>query len=484
MSEHRRVIIIGAGPGGIAMSHALLEAGMSDFIVLEKADEPGGTWHHNRYPGAECDVMSHLYSFSFALNPNWSQRYARQPEILAYMKKVVSDFGISPHVRLSEVVKALNWDQGRSQWRVRSDKAEYTADIVVSAVGMFNSPAMPQIAGIETYQGRLIHTADWPEGDMLDGLRVGVIGSAASAVQLIPEIAQTVSHLTVFQRTPIWVMPKDDRPYTPEDLRTFAEDPQAMSNLRAEIAARVDRSVLFDDPDMRAIAMEGAERNISVVKDPEVRRKLTPWLPYGSRRPIVSNYYYPTFNRDNVTLVTEAVVNCEPNGVRTADGTVHELDAVVCATGFTTSRYASVIDITGKDGRRLADDWSGDPSALLGIMVPGYPNFFMMYGPNTNNGSILTMLESQAEFIVRQMEAMDRGAIAELDVRPEVARAYNEELQQRLDEVEVWQAQPDGYYRGKSGRIVTQWPSTMREYDQRLKAVGPEVFNTIARINA
>jgi len=429
-------------------------------------------------------VMSHLYSFSFAPNPFWSQRYARQAEILAYMKKVVTDFGISPHLRLSEGVKALAWNQDRSQWKVSSERGEYTADAVVSAVGMFNSPAMPQIPGFDSFKGRLIHTADWPEGDMLDGLRVGVIGSAASAVQLIPEIAETVSHLTVFQRTPIWVMPKDDRPYTPEDIETFATDPDAMATLRSEIAARVDRSILFDDPELRAIAMEGAERNISVVNDPEVLRKLTPWLPYGSRRPIVSNYYYPTFNRDNVTLVTDAVERLLPGGLKTDDGVLHELDVVVCATGFTTSRYASVMDITGRDGRRLADDWSGDPSAYLGIMVPGYPNFFMMYGPNTNNGSILTMLESQADFVVRQLQAMQRDGIAAIEVRADVTRSYNEELQQRLDAIEVWQARPDGYYRGKSGRIVTQWPATMRDYDARLKAVGPDAFHAVARIDA
>lgn len=484
MSKHHRVIVIGAGPGGIALAHALLAEGIDDFLVLEKAAEPGGTWHHNRYPGAECDVMSHLYSFSFAPNPHWSQRYARQPEILTYMKKVIADFGIAPYLRLSEGVKALTWDEERSRWLVKTEKQDLTADVVVSAVGMFNSPAMPQIEGIESYNGRLIHTADWPEGDMLEGLRVGVIGSAASAVQLIPEIAQTVSHLTVFQRTPIWVMPKDDGPYTPEDLRTFAEDPDAMPNLRSEIAAGIDRNLLFNDPEIRKIAMEGGERNISAVRDPETRRKLVPWLPYGSRRPIISNYYYPTFNRDNVTLVTEAVERFEPDGLRTADGASHELDAIVCATGFTVSRYASIIEITGKQGRRLADDWSGDPSAFLGVMVPGYPNFFMMYGPNTNNGSILTMLESQAEFVVRQVEAMERGGIAALDVRRDVTEAYNEELQLRLDAVEAWQAQPDGYYRGKSGKIVTQWPSTMREYDERLKAVEPDVFDIAAKANA
>ncbi|MBV1918417.1 MAG: NAD(P)/FAD-dependent oxidoreductase [Sphingomonadaceae bacterium] len=484
MIEHHRLIVIGGGPGGIAMSHALLKEGIDDFIVLEKASEPGGTWHHNRYPGAECDIMSHLYSFSFAPNPYWSQRYARQPEILAYMHKVVEQCGIAPHLRLSEGVTSLEWDASGHRWTVRSEKAEYTADMVVSAVGMFNTPILPAIDGIEGFKGQLIHTAHWPDGDMLEGKNVAVIGSAASAVQLIPEIAKTVKHLKLFQRTPIWVTPKDDGPYTEAEIQTFVEDPEAMSTLRAEIEARVNGGILFDDPDLRERALEAAKGNITAVKDPEVRRKLTPWLPYGSRRPLLSNYYYPSFNRENVELVTEPIDRIEESGLRTADDQFHEVDVIISATGFTVSRFASIIDIKGRDGRELAEEWSGDPSAFLGVMVPDFPNLVIMYGPNTNNGSLLTMLESQADFAVRQLKRMEHEGVASIEIRRDVTEAYNVQLQQTLDNVEVWQAQPDGYYRGASGQIVTQWPDTMTEYERRLCTVDPGSFETVMKETA
>jgi cation diffusion facilitator CzcD-associated flavoprotein CzcO len=476
VTEHHRVVIIGAGLGGIATAIALLEDGVHDFVVLEQAPAVGGTWYHNRYPGAECDVKSHLYSFSFELNPRWTRRYARQPEILAYIEGVVEKYGVTPHLRLSTAVLSMRWDDERHCWRVATAAGDVTADFVVSAVGMFNEPVWPAIEGLDRFQGRLLHTARWPEGELLEGQRVAVIGSAASAVQLVPELAPHVDQLHVFQRTPIWVLPKEDDAYTAEELETFARDRDAIPVLREELTALVNRTMTFGDEEICRRAAEAGMRNLEQVVDPELRRRLTPTLPWGSRRPVVSNVYYPAFNRPNVHLVTDPIAQIEAGAVVTRDGTTRPVDVIVCATGFAVTKYLSVIDVTGRGGRSLADEWADEPRAYLGVVVPGFPNLVMMYGPNTNNGSILTMLEAQAEFAVRWLRWMTDHGVAAFDIRPEVVDDYNEGLQRDLDAVEVWQAQPDGYYRGRSGRIVTQWPLTMSDYRERLRAIEPSLF--------
>lgn len=483
-SGHHRVVIVGAGLGGIATAIGLLADGCDDFVVLDQAPGVGGTWFHNRYPGAECDVMSHLYSFSFEPNPRWTRRYARQPEILAYIEGVVDKYGVRPHLRLSTPVRSMTWDEERHRWNIGTDQGELSADLVVSGVGMFNEPVWPSIEGLDRFEGRVLHTARWPEGELLAGQRVAVIGTAASAVQLVPELAKTAAQLHVFQRTPVWVLPKDDRPYTDEDIDTFVTDADALNALRDEITERVNRTMTFDDPEVIRLAVEGGNRNIEQVEDPTVRAKLTPFLPWGSRRPIVSNVYYPTFNRQNVELVTEPIERIERDGVVTADGALRPVDVVVCATGFAVTKYLSVIDVTGRDGRKLADEWADDPHAYLGVLASGFPNLVMLYGPNTNNGSILTMLESQAAFAVRQLRWMDEQGIAAFDVGRDVVERYNEELQTSLDAVVVWQAKPDGYYRGRSGRIVTQWPHSMADYDRRLREICPEQFDVVARADA
>lgn len=476
MKEHYRVVIIGSGFGGIAAAHGLMEQGIEDFVILEKAAAPGGTWHHNRYPGAECDIKSHLYSLSFAPHPGWSQRYARQPEILAYYNRVIDEFGIRRFIRLSCEVTALAWDEATSRWSVTAGNGTFTADAVISAVGMFNEIAMPAIAGLDRFAGQVVHTARWPDGEMFAGKRVAVIGSAATAVQLIPKVAQTAAHLTVFQRTPIWVNAKEDDAYSAEDLALFARDPDSVARSRAEIEAQVNRNILFDDPVVVEKSRLGGRKNLETVMDPALRERLTPAIPYGSRRPIMSNYYYPAFNRANVELVTEGIDHIEESGIRTRDGALHAVDAIVCATGFDVARFASVMDVAGRAGHRLSEDWAEDPYAYMGVMTPGYPNFFMLYGPNTNNGSIITMLEHQARFAVGQIVRMEREGIASLAVRADVTAAYNRQLQRDLDAIAVWQARPDGYYRGKSGRIVTQIPYRMDEYGEMLRAITTDAF--------
>jgi cation diffusion facilitator CzcD-associated flavoprotein CzcO len=477
MTERHRLAVIGAGPGGICTAIKFLEAGIDDFVVLEQGSRVGGTWYHNRYPGAECDVMSHLYSYSFELNPEWSQRYARQEEILTYLEHCAEKYGVMPHVALETRVTAAIWDENSTTWRVHTDTGrELEIDVLVSALGMFNVPVWPDIPGRETFGGLSIHSARWPDGVDLTSQRVAVIGSAASAVQLIPEVATVARHLTVFQRTVIWVLPKDDRPYTDDDRARFRNDPTAMPELREKLERSVNEMMTFSDPDALARAEAAGLENLSVVEDEKVRRKLTPKLPWGSRRPIVSNVYYPTFNRQNVELVTDAIVEITPNGVMTADGREHGVDVIVYATGFDTTRYLTAITVTGRDGRTLDEAWADDPAAYLGVVTAGFPNLFMLYGPNTNNGSILRMLEYQAEFVVRFVQLMEKEGLSYVDLKQEAQNLFNRNLQNALDSVGVWRPETDGYYRGRTGRIVTQWPHTMDDYADQLRALPLMVF--------
>ena len=469
MSERHRLAVIGAGPGGICTAIALLEAGIDDFVVLEQGDGVGGTWYHNRYPGAECDVMSHLYSYSFEPNPEWSQRYARQPEIRAYLERTAEKYGVLPHVSFRTRVTDATWEEEEARWHVRTDTGrELVVELLVSALGMFNMPVLPEIPGLDSFTGRAFHSARWPDDVDLTGQRVAVIGSAASSVQLVPEVAKIASTLVVFQRTAIWVLPKDDRPYTDEDRERFRTDPEAMPTLRGKLERSVNEMMTFSDPEALARAKEAGLENLAQVEDPVVREQLTPKVPWGSRRPIVSNVYYPTFNRENVELVTEPIVEITPSGVRTDDGREHEVDVIVFATGFDTTRYLTAISVVGRDGQTLEAAWAEDPAAYLGVVTSGFPNLFMLYGPNTNNGSILQMLEYQAEWVVRFVQFMEKEGLSWVDLRPEAQAHVNRKLQAALDGIGVWRPETDGYYRGRSGRIVTQWPHSMEDYERML----------------
>ncbi len=478
----RRVAIVGAGPGGICTGVSLLARGHDDFVILEQAPGIGGTWFHNRYPGAECDIKSHLYSFSFAPNPAWSRRYARQPEIKAYLEDVVDRFGLRPHLRLSTPVRSMRWDDDESVWHLTVADGEgndeiVDADIVVSAIGMFGKPVAPDVPGLDRFQGTTFHSADWPDDHDLSNERIAVIGSAASAVQLIPEIAPLVGSLTVYQRTANWVSPKDDDAYTEEELAAFAADLDAVTAARDEIFNTIDPNLTFADTDRRALYESYGQRNIDLVEDDEVRARLTPVGPYGSKRPLASNAYYPTFNLPHVELVTDAITEITEHGIVTADGTTREVDTIILATGFTTTKFLAALDVAGRKGLDIDDAWRDGPQAYLGITTSGFPNVFMLYGPNTNNGSIIYMIECQVHYLMEMLDAMDANDLAWVDVKRDVMDEYNDEIQRALDEVEVWQAGVNGYYR-VGGRIVTQWPGSMSEYRRRTERPDLAAFDT------
>jgi cation diffusion facilitator CzcD-associated flavoprotein CzcO len=474
-----RIVIIGAGPGGLCMGAKLLEAGCEDFVILERAEGVGGTWRHNTYPGAACDVQSHLYSFSFAPKVDWTRAYATQPEILEYFEQFAAEFGLESHLRLNTTVVAARWDDDASHWRVETDKGVHEADVVVGAVGMFGDLNWPDIDGLDSFQGTMFHSARWDHSHDLSGERVAVIGTAASAVQFVPEIARQVGSLHVFQRQPQWILPKVDPQFTDDEIAQFKDDPSAAAALRQEIYDRVESVITFSNPAALDAAEQIGLEHLKTVEDPDVRRKLTPTTRWGCHRPLTSNSYLQTYNLPHVELVTDSIEKVTSDAVVTADGTERQVDTIVVATGFATTKYFSIVDVFGRGGLALDEAWADGAEAYLGITTAGFPNLFMLYGPNTNNGSILHMLECQVGYIVRQVQRLRDEGVTTVEVKPEVQTAYNEQLQRDLDRVEVWRAGAcHGYYRSRTGRIVTQWPHTMTQYRELTQRPDPEAYVT------
>jgi cation diffusion facilitator CzcD-associated flavoprotein CzcO len=479
MQDSKSIVIIGAGPGGLCMGAKLLEAGFDDFVILERAEGVGGTWRHNTYPGAACDVQSHLYSFSFAPKVDWTRAYATQPEILQYFEQFAEEHGLMPHVRLRTSVLGARWDDDAARWRVATSEGEIVANAMVGAVGMFGDLNWPDIPGLDSFEGTCFHSARWDHDHDLTGERVAVIGTAASAVQFLPVIAEQVGALHVFQRQAQWVLPKVDPYFTEEEIARFQTDPATAAAFRQEIYDRIEGVITFSNPDAIDAAEKIGLEHLDVVEDDEVRRKLTPSIRWGCHRPLSSATYYQTFNLPHVELVTDPIEKITGNAVVTADGVEREVDTIIAATGFATTKYLSVIDVVGRGGVSLDDAWSGGAEAYLGIMTAGFPNLFMLYGPNTNNGSILHMLECQVGYIVRHLERMRDEGLAALEVKPEVQNRYTQELQRDLDAVEVWQRGTcHGYYRSSTGRIVTQWPHTMTIYRELTERPDTEAYIT------
>ena len=460
-----RAAVIGAGPGGIITAVRLRQAGIEDFVVLERAGGVGGTWRRNRYLGLACDIASHFYSFSFAPKPDWSRPFAGQAEILAYLEDVVSTFDLRRHLCLDTSVEAARWDHGAALWHLTTDTGEtVTAQAVVASPGMFGELRYPDIEGRDRFAGTSFHAGDWPADHSLAGERVAVIGSAASAVQLLPEVAKVAGRVHLFQRSPNWVLPKEDKPFAVEQLEQFRSSPDSVAALREELFHRYADDPPFTKPEENAERERLGAACIAVVEDPDVRARLTPKDPWGCHRPLFSNDYYPTFNQPQVELVTDPIIAITPSGVRTVDGTERAVDTIIYATGYETTKFASVIDFVGRDGVHLRDAWADGAQAHMGITTSGFPNLLMLYGPNTNAGSIMYMIECQVDYILRTLHHMERDHLAWIDVRPDVMAAYNVQLQSDIENVQAWQGGCSTYYRVPSGRIVTQWPHSMARY--------------------
>lgn len=464
--RRRRIGIIGAGPGGMCTAVRLKEAGYEDITLLEKSSGPGGTWYNNRYPGLCCDVPSHLYSFSFDLNPRWSRAYSPQPEILNYMDGFADRHDLRRHIRCNSKVVGAKWNDECGLWHVELESGEVLDfEVLVAAQGMFNELNWPSIEGMDSFKGILFHSGDWPHDLDLNGKRVAVIGSAASAVQMVPEIAKEADRVDVYQRSPNWVLPKNDPIFTEEEKAAREARPIETREMRLDLYREMDQFCTWTE--LSEEAREGFRqeclRNLENVQDPELRAKMTPDVPWGATRPLFSNDYYPAFNRNNVALITDRIARITPNGIVDATGTEREVDVIVCATGYKTDRYVSAIAIKGRGGRDINESWAGGARAYLGITTACFPNLFMIYGPNTNNGSILFMLECQAAYIARHVEWMDANDISWIEVKPEIEERYNEELQAGIEKVDAWKAR-DNYYHAASGRNVTQYPFNMTTY--------------------
>ncbi len=462
-------IIIGAGFGGIGMAHGLKQRGIENFIIVEKADTVGGVWRDNVYPGAACDVPSHLYSFSFAPNPDWSRAFAVQSEIHAYLERCADQFGIRDHVLFGTAVLGAAFDETRDCWAVRlSDGRVLTTRLLVSAVGQLSRPAIPHLKGCESLEIPAFHSANWDHAIPLEGQRVGVIGTGASAIQFVPAIADRVSHLTVFQRSPAYMLPKADRAYTARERQRFAESPWRMKLHRLQIYLRYEaRALAFTRvKQLMEVAAGWPFRRMlkRAVKNPSLRAKLTPDYPIGCKRLLLSNDYLPTMARRDVELVTDGIRRLTPRGVETADGAQREFDVLIYGTGFAATEFLSPMTITGRGGVDLNEAWSTGASAYLGMSVPGFPNFFMLYGPNTNLGhnSIVYMLESQIAHILRCLDRMTESKASRIEVGRDVFETQDARIQTRLAQT-VWNG-CKSWYINEQGRNTTNWPGFTLSY--------------------
>jgi cyclohexanone monooxygenase len=463
--------IIGAGAGGIAMGIQLADAGY-DFTIFDRADGFGGTWRHNTFPGAACDVPSHLYSYSFAPNPRWSKTYANQPEILAYLERVAAEHKLGGHLRANTAITAARWSDSQRRWTLTSaDGRQHHFDVVVSAVGMLDVPYIPVIVGANRFRGRRFHSSRWDHSKSTDGERVASIGTGASAIQYVPAIARKTAHLTVFQRTPIWIAPRFDFPFTPEQHELFEREPATAQKLRDE-AFDAYESASFDvDHPQTLEATELARSYLArKVADPELRAKLTPNYPAGCKRPLMSREWYPTFALPNVSLETTPIAELTERGVRTVDGVEHRVDTIIYGTGFTAADYLASIDVYGAGGRHLRDDWSDGAEAYLGTLVAGYPNFFVLYGPNTNGvNSIIYIHEAQTTFVRHILDVMGGRGARTVEVTAAAQRRYNDEIQAAMAG-KVWLACTN-YFRHPSGKVVTQLPYRGRTFFERTRSM-------------
>ncbi len=477
------MVIIGAGFGGIGAAIELRRHGFEDVVILERAPRLGGTWLANTYPGCTCDVPSHLYSFSFAQRRDWSRLCSPQPEILEYLEGVARDHGVDRLVVPDTEVKSCAWDDQARRWALSSaDGRSWEADAVIVATGQLHEPAMPSLEGRDEFAGHAFHSARWDHDYDLRGKRIAVIGSGASAIQFVPSVAEQAARLHVFQRTGNWFMARNNHGY-PDWFRTLIERVPGVQRLRRRFIYLYTESLTLMIRHPRTWGRIGRLLSSafmrSQLRDPAVRRKVWPDYTFGCKRILFSSEFLPALQRPNVEVVTDRIAALTPRGVRTADGAEREVDCIIYATGFRTTEFMFPMEITGSGGRTLRDEWAGGPHAHLGMAVPGFPSLFVMYGPNTNTsgGSIIVYLEAQARYIRQALERVrDRGAAA-IEVRPEVEAASDRELQLRFAGT-AW-LDCNSWYRDRAGRIVTNWPGYMREYEQRVRALDPAEYELV-----
>ncbi|MFJ1458353.1 flavin-containing monooxygenase [Nocardia sp. N2S4-5] len=477
------VIIIGAGFGGLGMALELQRNGFGAFTILERAADLGGVWRENTYPGAACDVPSPLYSFSFEPRPDWPHRYSGRTDIHDYLRAIARKHRLLERIRFGAEVTEAAFDEAAGRWTVRTaDGAVYTADVVVSAVGQLSRPRLPDIPGRETFAGPSFHSALWDHSVELTGKRVAVIGTGASAIQFVPAIQPEVARLTLFQRTAAWVVRRTDREYRPVHHALFRHVPGLRLAQRLWVWCFLEflSLGLATFPPIRRIATWLGHRALRRdVPDPELRAELTPDYPVLCKRVLFSNEYYPALTQPNVDVVTTGIAEIVPGGVRTTDGEVHPADVIVYGTGFKGSEFLWPMRITGRGGAELDRAWIGGARAYLGMAVPGFPNLFLMYGPNTNLGigSIVYMIECQARYIRQALAYLAAHPGRGLEVRAAVAREFDDHTQRRLQRT-PWTG-CSSWYRDAAGRITNNWPGTVTSYRLRTRRLNPADYDLV-----
>jgi cation diffusion facilitator CzcD-associated flavoprotein CzcO len=475
-----RVAVIGAGASGIATAVKLRDAGIEDIVIFEKTTELGGTWRDNRYPGLTCDVPSHLYRFSFAPNPEWSHRYSPGAEIQRYMKSVADDFDVRKLIRFSSEVTGAAYADG--QWRIETTNGDQGLfDVVITAVGVLHHPAYPDIEGLRDFKGPAFHTARWDESVDLKGKRVGIIGNGSTATQILPAIVEDAAKVSLFMRTPQWIMPQANPPIPEERKAQYRADPVAMAERFRYLAGVFNgtfcAAVAGDNPEAYADMATACADNLNdSVTDPVLKTRLTPDYKVGCKRLIVSDLFYPAIQRTNAELVTDAIQRIEPGGIRTVDRRLHELDVLVLATGFNPHQFFKPMNVTGEGGRSLDEVWSKANIAYRGISVPGFPNWFMLGGPNSpiGNFSFLMTVEHQLNYVLQLVALIQTGQARAVAAKMEPTRAYNAALKAKMDG-SIWASGCRSWYIDKNGNVAS-YPWSYETFERDMSAPVLEDF--------
>ena len=474
-TPHVRIAIVGTGFSGLGTAIRLLQAGIDDFVLLERAGEVGGTWRDNTYPGAECDVMALLYCFSFAQNPNWQKTFGTRAELFDYLRELADRFGVRKHVKFHHEMLAADWDETARHWKIRTSKGDYTAQILVTGTGYLSDPIVPDLPGLSDFEGKLFHSSKWDHDYELAGKRVAVIGTGASAVQFVPKIQPQVEHLDVFQRTPAWIGPKADKP-TGKGKRWLLRHFPGYLNFRRNFNmwGREVLAFMMARPSVAEKTLGGmvGKHLQKSVTDPELRATLTPEFTVGCKRMLFSNSYYPAIQQSNVDVVTDGIAKVGANSITTADGRTREIDAIILGTGFRATDRPVAGQITGRGGVTLAQAWQTDGmTAHRGTTVAGFPNLFMMLGPNTTLGhsSQTVMIEAQIAYVLDAVQTMDKRGLTSVEVHADAQRAWTESVQAK-QQGSVWNAgNCQSWYLDSHGRNPSIWPTYTWKFRRELK---------------
>ncbi|PPE75501.1 4-hydroxyacetophenone monooxygenase [Solimonas fluminis] len=481
------VLIVGTGFSGLGMAIQLKQAGFEDFTILERAGDVGGTWRDNSYPGCACDVQSHLYSYSFEPNPNWSRMFAPQPEIKAYLQHCARKYGLLPHIRYNAELVRAEYDEKDALWNVTTRAGEtYSASVLVSGMGGLSTPAFPSIKGLEAFKGKMFHSAHWDHGHDLEGERVAVIGTGASAIQFVPKVAQKAARLDLYQRTATWILPKPDREISAAERLLFRRFPAAQRALRNSIYWMLESRVLgfVINPRVMKLVERQARGHIRrQVKDPVLRKKLTPDYTIGCKRILISDDFYPAVSRANVDVITDGIREIRAHSVVDVNGVEREVDTIILGTGFKAQDPMPRGAIFGRGGQDLLDAWTDGPEAYKGTTVAGFPNFYVLMGPNTGLGhsSMVYMIESQIQYVLDALQAMRRDGLRSLEVRPEAQARYNAGLQQKLGKA-VWQSGCKSWYVNEAGKNTTLWPGFTFRFRELTRQVELVDYQTEPRV--